>query len=193
MAKPAFAAAWFVIVIVLAILWVFPGVLFPHPGTNTAIFLGDIELPLLLVEMVGMAIVFVLTRGAHATVVRVALSVFLLGVALDLLIGLVTFGNLSNDRFATLLFLSVPVGLAGVVGLIVSLATGSSRRLDIVQATVYGVSAAAVFGVWTMARGSQDWLLAPYGFDIVLLILVLGIALAVLPIGARVKNPQAPG
>jgi hypothetical protein len=192
-ARPLFAAAWFVMVVVLAILWVLPEVLFPRPGTNDAILLSDLEWPLLLVELVGMAVAFVVTRRAHATVVRVALSVFLLGVALDLVIGLVTFGNLSNDRFAALLFLSVPVGFAGVVGLIVSLAIGSSRRLEIARGAVYGVAAAVVFGVWTMVRGAQDWLLAPYGFDILLLILVLGLALAVLPIGTRVKSPEAPG
>ncbi|TME66637.1 MAG: hypothetical protein E6I50_10460 [Chloroflexi bacterium] len=80
-----------------------------------------------------------------------------------------------------------------MVGLIVSLLTGSPRRSDIVRGAVYGVAAAAVFGVWTMARGSKDWLLAPYGFDILLLILVLGIALAVLPIRASVRSPEAPG
>ena len=97
------------IVAALAILWVFPILLFPHPETNEAIWLSNLELVVLLVGLVGLVAVLAIRRE-HATVMRVGLGIFLLGVAADFVIGLVTFGNMSDDRFLPLVFL--PVRLA---------------------------------------------------------------------------------
>jgi len=45
-----------------------------------------------------------------------------------------------------------------------------------------GVVAAAIVTLWLLARGATDWLQAPYGFDIYVLITVA--AAAVLIMGA---------
>jgi hypothetical protein len=39
-----------------------------------------------------------------------------------------------------------------------------------VMGAVRGAAHAAVVGVWLLARGANDWLQAPYGFDIYCLI-----------------------
>lgn len=169
------------VVILAAIvgLWLLPNA-FPNPGTNDAIWLSSMEIPVFLVGIVGLVIALAVFRGSRGTVVRVALGVFLLGSALSFVAGLFAFCNLSDDRCAPLLFAPFPFGLAGVVALVVGLTLSGRRLRDILVGLAYGVAAALVFLVWFLARGSRDWLLAPYGFDIVALILVLGAAVAVL-------------
>jgi hypothetical protein len=192
-ARPVYTVVWILLAIALVGLWLLPSLLFPRPGTNDAIVLSDLELPLVLLEIAGVACALALIRGPSATLVRLALGVFLLGVAVDLVIGFVVFGNLSNDRFGALLLLPVPIGVTGLVALVVGVATGASARRDIARGVVNGLGAAVVVGVWTQVRGARDWLLAPYGLDIVLLVLVLGVALAVLPGADRVRDSAPPG
>jgi hypothetical protein len=189
-AEPARLAAAAVLIAVLALLWVFPIVLFSHPETNEAIWLSNLEMLLLLAELAGLVAVLVIRRE-HATVMRIALGIFLLGVAADFVIGLVAFGNMSNDRFLPLLFFPVPFGLAGLVTLVVGLALGGMRRPELLRGAGYGLGAAGVVGAWILLRGSRDWLLAPYGFDILVLILVIGAGVVVL--SGNVRKPAAGG
>ena len=81
----------------------FPGLVFPHPGVSDAIALSDAEWPVLLVVVAGASTAFAVFRGEPGVVVRAALGVFLLGVAAVLVLDLILFGNLSNDRFGPLI------------------------------------------------------------------------------------------
>lgn len=162
----------------IVLLWVFPIVVFPHPSTNEAIELSNLEWLVLLAGLAGVVVLLIrLPRAAVA--VRIGLGIFLLGVAAALVIGLFVFGNFSDDRFLPLLFLPFPIGGAGVVALAVGLAL-SPRRAQLLQGAIFGVAAALFVGTWIFVRGSRDWLQAPYGFDELVLVLVVGAAIVVL-------------
>jgi hypothetical protein len=178
------------LIAILVVLWVFPIVLFSHPETNEAIWLSNLEMLLLLAGLVGLVAVLVIRRE-HATVMRIALGIYLLGVAADFVIGLVAFGNMSDDRFLPLLFFPVPIGLAGLVTFVVGLGLSGMRRPELFRGAGYGLAAAAVVGIWILLRGSRDWLLAPYGFDIVVLILVIGAGVVLL--GGNVRKAATGG
>jgi len=167
-----------VLIAILVLLWVFPSVLFPHPSTNEAIELSALELPVLLAGLLGLVAAIVVFRGRQSTVLRVGLGVFLLGVAADFVLGLSAFGNLSDDRFMPLLFLPVPIGLAGLLTLITGFIGMGRARRDILLGAGIGFAAAAFVAVWTLVRSSRDWLQAPYGFDIAVLIVVVGVVVA---------------
>ena len=166
------------IVVAIVVLWVFPAVLFPHPSTNEAIELSSLEWLVLGVGLVGLVVVLIrLPRSASAA--RIGLGVFLLGVAAAFVIGLLVFGNFQDDRFLPLLVLPIPIGGAGVVSLAVGLAL-SPPRAQVLQGVIFGVAAGLFVGAWILLRGSRDWLLAPYGFDVLVLLLVVGSAIVVL-------------
>ena len=172
------------VALVLVLLWLMPGVLFPHPGTNDALELSALG-PLLYLITLGastLSLVGVAVRGWKAEG-TVGLGVFLLGVAAVFVLAIVAFGNFSNDRFAPLFLtpvLAVPVGAALVV--VAGGVLRSSPRGNLWLGGVRGVVAAAVVAVWVLARGATDWLQAPYGFDVYVLITVA--AAVVLYLGA---------
>jgi len=150
-------------------LWVLPPLAFPSPGANDAIVLADLSVPLVGVILLASIAALVLGyRRRWSSTGPVALGAFLIGVAIAMVIGLVTFGNLSNDRFLALLFLPVLFVPFGIVVLAVGLtvrSTGHARR-----GLVIGGVATALLIAWVLARGAREWLLAPYGFDVLLLI-----------------------
>jgi hypothetical protein len=150
-------------------LWVLPPLAFPSPGANDALALANLSLPLVGAILLASILAVVLGyRRRWASAGPVALGAFLIGVAAALLIGLVTFGNMSNDRFLVLLFLPVLFVPFGIVVLAIGLtvrSTGHARH-----GLVIGGLATALLVVWVLARGARDWLHAPYGFDILLLI-----------------------
>ena len=162
----------------IALLWLFPIVLFPHPSTNEAIALSNLEWLILAAGLAGL-VVLLIRLPPSASAIRISLGIFLLGAAASLLIGLFAFGNFQDDRFLPLLFLPFPIGLAGVVTLGVGLAL-RPHRAQLSQAAIFGVVAAAFSCGWILLRGSRDWLQAPYGFDVLLLIVVVGGAIVVL-------------
>lgn len=166
----------------------FPGIVFPHPGTNDAIGLADAEWPLVLLEMVGAVAAYVVFRGQRGAWVRAALGVFLLGAALSLVVGLFVFGNLSNDRYGPLLVFPPVIGLVGLVGIVIAVAAGSSYRLQLIRGAYSGGAVALGFGAWTLVRGARAWLVAPYGFDLFLLILVFGAGLVYIGTGPAVRR-----
>jgi hypothetical protein len=178
--------------LVLVLLWLMPGVLFPHPGTNDALELAYLG-PLLylitlgagLLSLVGMA---VLGWKAEGTV---GLGVFLLGVAAAFVEAIFIFGNFSNDRFAPLFLtplLAVPVG---VVLVVIGLVIRSRRRGNPLLGAMRGAAAAALIAVWILARGATDWLQAPYGFDIYVLITIAAAVELYLGADARRQKPAA--
>ncbi|HUE59313.1 MAG TPA: hypothetical protein VMO88_06995 [Acidimicrobiales bacterium] len=185
MARTWRIASLAVLVAAAVVLWVFPLVLFPHPATNEAIALSNLEWLVLLAGLAGVVVALIrLPRAAAAT--RIGLGIFLLGVAAAIVIGLFAFGNFQDDRFLPLLFLPFPIGGAGVVALAVGLAL-SPPRGQVLRGATFGVVAAAFVCAWILVRGSRDWLLAPYGFDVLVLILVAGAAIVVL------SRPEANG
>jgi hypothetical protein len=97
-------------------LWVLPPLAFPSPGANDAVALANWSLPLVGAILLAsiLALVFGYPRR-WSSAGPVALGAFLIGVAVALLIGLVTFGNMSNDRFLPLLFLPVLFVPFGIV------------------------------------------------------------------------------
>jgi hypothetical protein len=166
-------------VVSIVVLWVFPMVLFPQPSTNEAIELSNLEWLVLLAGLAGLVVVLIrLPRSATAA--RIGLGIFLLGAAAALVIGLLVFGNLQDDRFLPLLVLPVPIGGAGVAALAVGLALSPPRRAQVLQGVIFGLAAAVFAGAWILLRGSRDWLLAPYGFDVLVLLPVVGSAIVVL-------------
>jgi hypothetical protein len=180
------------VAVVLVLLWLMPGVLFPHPGTNDALELSALG-PLLYLITLGaslLSLVGVAVRGWKAEAL-LGLGVFLLGVAAAFVLAIATFGNFSNDRFAPLFLtplLAVPVGVVLVVA---GLVMRSGRRENRLLGAVRGAAAAAVVTFWVLARGATVWLQAPYGFDIYLLIAVA--AAVVLYLGADVAGKRVKG
>jgi len=134
-------------------LWVLPPRAFPNPGANDAIVLADLSLP--LVGAMLLASIVALIGGYRrrwSSAGPVALGTLLIGVAAALVIGLVTFGNMSNDRFLALLFLPVLFVPFGIVVLAVGLtvrSTGNAR-----QGLVIGGLATAVLIAWVLGTRS---------------------------------------
>jgi hypothetical protein len=171
---------------ILVLLWLMPGVLFPHPGINEALELSAAG-PLLYVITLGaggLSLVGVGLRG-WKTEGPVGLGVFLLGVAAAFGLAIVTFGNSSDDRFLPLFFtpaLAVPVGVATVVAGLMMRSRSRGRPL---AGGVRGMAAASVVAVWLLARGANGWLQAPYGFDVFVLIAVAAATVLYLGVGTR--------
>lgn len=194
MAKPR-RRRWESLAVLIAMLAVlsFPNLAFPHPMTNDAIGLSDAEWPLLLLEVAGAVTVYAVFRGWRGAVIRAGVGVFLFGAAISLVVGLLVFGNASNDRFAPLLLFPPVFGLVGLAGIVVAVAAGVQFRRDLVRGAGYGLAFAFAFGSWSLVRGARAWLLAPYGFDLILLIGVLGVGLVVLGTSPNLKKSAAPG
>ena len=186
------ATAVILFVALVAVL-AFPSMLFAHPGTNDAIVVADAEWPLLLLVLGGAVVVYVVFRGEGGAVVRVALGTFLTGAAVALVVGLLTFGNTSNDRFAPLIFFPPVIALVGLAGIVVAVAAHSRQREELIRGAFYGLALAVFFGAILLIRGARDWLLAPYGFDFFLLMLVLGAVLIMVGAGPRVRNSPPGG
>lgn len=168
-------------------LWVLPALAFPKPGPNDAIALADLSLPLVgatLVALTGALIGGYRRRWASAG--PVALGTFCIGAAAALVIGLVTFGNMSNDRFLALLFLPVLFTPFGIVVLAVGLTVRSTGQTG--HALVIGGLGTAVLIAWVLARGARDWVLAPYGFDVLLLVTLESAVVYIA--GATLQRPQ---
>lgn len=168
-------------------LWIVPSRAFPSPGVNDAIVLADLSLP--LVGAILLASIVALIQGYRrrwSPAGPVALGTFLIGVAAALVIGLVTFGNMSNDRFLALLFLPVFFVPFGIVVLAAGLTLKSAGHA--LHGLVIGGLATAVLIAWVLARGARDWLLAPYGFDILLLIALESAVVYIA--GASLRRPE---
>ncbi|HYM96264.1 MAG TPA: hypothetical protein VET26_03100, partial [Candidatus Sulfotelmatobacter sp.] len=119
----------------------------------------------------------------------VALGTFLIGVSCVFVIVLITVGNISDDRFGPLLFLPVLYFVAGAVILL----SGSGPRAGVRVGLAIGGAASILLLAWMLARGSRDWLAAPYGFDILLLIALeaTGAYAGASTLGARGESPTA--
>ena len=170
-----------------AVLWVLPPFAFPSPGANDAIALANLSLPLVGAILLASILALVLGyRRRWSSAGPVALGAFLIGGAAALLIGLVTFGNMSNDRFLPLLFLPVLFVPFGIVALAVGLTVRSTGHAR--DGLVIGGLATALLVAWVLARGARDWLLAPYGFDILLLIALEGVVVYIA--GASRGRPE---
>jgi hypothetical protein len=182
----------------------FPLAVFPHPRINDAIWLADLLWPLLLVEIGAAAVVYAVFRGERGAVIRMGLGVLLVGSALTLVVSLFVFGNLSNDRFAPLVFFPPVLAITGIAGIVVAVAAGVRRRRELIVGVYYGLALAFFFAAWTLTRGARAWLQAPYGFDLLLLLLVLGVGMVVLgtspnvwalasPLGRLIDGPRRTG
>ena len=174
MARPTRLVPAVIVAVALAILWAFPSVAFPNPGTNDAIWLANLELALLLLGGVGLTVA-VVRGGPRRAVISAGLGAFVVGSAAALLLGFAVFGNNSNDRFLPLVFL--PPLLAGPGFLLILIGLLLRRDRDLLRAGAVGGVAAVVVAAWVLLRGSRDWLLAPYGFDEIAVVLVVGAAL----------------
>lgn len=155
-------------------LWLFPLVVFPNPRTNDAIWLANLDLLVLLVGAVGV-VVAIIRGGQRRAAVCVELGVYLVGVAAAFLLGFAVFGNNSDDRFLPLLFLPPFIAAPGLLLVVVGLLLRGDRR-ELLGDAAYGAVAAGVLAAWVLVRGARDWLLAPYGFDEVAVIIVIGVA-----------------
>jgi hypothetical protein len=74
------------------------------------------------------------------------------------------------------------------VTLVSSLATMRPLRPNLARGAFYGLAGAILVGAWVLLRGAREWLVAPYGFDIALLIIV--VAVAVVLMAAKAPRPQ---
>ena len=172
-------ASFYVLIAVLAVM-AFPLIVFPHPRTNDAIALADLELPLLLIEVVLAIVAYVVFKGERGALIGAGLGVYLFASAIALVVGLFAFGNLSNDRFAPLLFIPPVLAVVGLAGAVVAITAGHLYRAALWRGAGYGVALALGFGAWTLVRGARAWLEAPYGFDLLLLLGILGVGVVVL-------------
>ncbi len=165
------AVALVAVPVALAALWGFPFVVFPSPGPNDAPWLWTLPIP-----VVGLTLAASFTavgferRRRRPAAASVALGTYMAGVAVAFLIGLLTVANLTDDRFWPFLVSPVVFGPAGLVLVLAGVVGRSVARSEVFQGTLTGAVAALFLLVWMLARGSRDWLLAPYGFDICLLI-----------------------
>ena len=176
--------AWIVgLAVILVLLWIMPAVLFPHPGVNDAIEFAYFGPLIFLMTLIAALLSNVGVRlWGWRVEGPVGLGVFFLGIAAAFVLSIYAFGNFSNDRFAPLfltVLLSVPVGIAIVI---TGFLLRGRRRGRLLIGMARGVVAAAIVTLWLLARGATDWLQAPYGFDIYVLITVA--AAAVLFMGA---------
>lgn len=171
-----------VFVAVLGALWLFPALLFPSPAINEANELAAWAAPLLLVVPLAAVMSLFLFRRRRPAAVPIGLAVYLLGVTGAMVLGLAVFGNFSNDQFLPLVVFPFPAGIAGFVTLVSPLATTRPVWPQLRRGAVSGLIGALVVGAWILLRGARDWLVAPYGLDIALLIIVLaaGVVLSVL-------------
>ena len=165
-------------VAVLVVLWVIPLIFFSNPGTNDAIWLSNLEFLLVLVGWV-VAIVAVVRSGARRGAVSGELGVFEVVAAAGLVLGLVVFGNMSDDRFLPLIFVPPLIAAPGLLLIVVGLLATTNRR-ELLRPAIYGAAAGLLVAAWILARGSRDWLLAPYGFDELAVIVVGAAALVAL-------------
>lgn len=175
---------------VLLLLWVMPGVLFPHPDHNEAIDLSVLG-PLLYLITLGaclLSLVWVWRQGWKAEG-PIGLGVFLLGLAAAFVLAIVTFGNNSDDRFAPLLITPVLAAPVGVVIVVAGLVMRSRRRGKPLIGAVRGAIAAGAVAVWLLARRAADWLQAPYGFDVYGLIAVAAASVLYLGVDTR-SDPE---
>lgn len=162
-------------------LWVMPGALFAHPGANDAIQLSALgPLVFLITLVVTVLFPLVMRRLGRGTVGSVGVGVLVLGLLPAFGTAIVMFGNFQNDRFAPLFLSPVLAVPAGIVVLVLSVGTGSSTSRQRWQAAALGVGAAVLVTLWILGRGAAVWLLAPYGFDLYLLILLAAVSLAFL-------------
>jgi hypothetical protein len=156
---------------VIAALWSFPSFAFPHPRTNDAIELSNLEVPLVgvifLASFVGLRMAWTRHLAASGSV---AVGVLMVGVGAVFLALLLAFGNLSNDRFGTLLFAPFVFAPVGAIILLVALIMPGRRPGDVRRGLTLAGLALVFLTIWGLGRGARDWLLAPYGFDILLLI-----------------------
>jgi len=172
---------------VLGALWLFPVLLFPNPAINEANELAAWGTPLLLVVPVAAVVSLFLFRKRRPAAVPIGLAVYVLGVAGAMLLGLTVFGNFSNDQFLPLVLFPYPAGVAGLVTLVSALATTHPLWPQLRRGALGGSIAAVAVGGWILLRGARDWLVAPYGFDIALLIIVLAAAVVVSVSMARMR------
>lgn len=172
--------------VVVVLLWVMPGVLFPHPGVNEALELSALGGLLFLITLVGgvlsLAGIAVLGWKAEGPV---GLGVLLLGLAPAFALAIVTFGNFSNDRFAALFLTPVLALPAGIAIVVAGLAMRSRPRGRLLLGAVRGAAAAGAVALWLLARGAADWLQAPYGFDVYGLIAAVGATVIYLGVDTR--------
>jgi hypothetical protein len=175
-----------ILVTSVAVLWAFPTALFRQPTAPGEIGVASWEFPIF--ALISFAAVTSLLFRSRWPAIPIGFGAYLLGVATDLIVGFLSFGNGTDDRYMPLVVLPFLISLAGLISLLGGI-TGK-RRLwrHLWLGTVLGVSAAAVVGNWVLMRGGRDWLRAPYGFDITLLVVVL--AVAVIAVGSRIR-PQA--
>lgn len=159
------------VLLVLAGLWIFPSVMFPNPGANDAPILWTAPMPIVGLTLLGSlaAVIVDRVKGKSATA-SIALGTYMVGVAVVFLISLVTFANLSNDRYWPFLLTPVVFVPAGIALILIGLVGRSVSSSEIARGLGVAVAATVFLLVWMLARGSRDWLLAPYGFDICLLI-----------------------
>lgn len=162
--------------VVLVALWLVPVLLFPNPKPNEAIEFAAWGVPLLLTVPLATVVSLVLYRKRWPAALPIGLAVYLLGVAADMVLGLTAFGNFSNDQFLPLVLFPSPAGLAGFVTLVVVMVATRPLWPPLERGAVSGFIGAAVVGVWILMRGARDWLVAPYGFDIAVLIIVVAVA-----------------
>jgi 4-amino-4-deoxy-L-arabinose transferase-like glycosyltransferase len=147
--------------------------LFSNPAINEANELAAWSAPLLLVVPLAAVVSLFLFRRRRPAAVPIGLGVYLLGVVAAMVLGLSVFGNFSNDQFLPLVLFPYPAGLAGLVTLVSAVATTRPLWPQLRRGALSGLIAAVVVGAWILLRGARDWLVAPYGFDIALLIIVL--------------------
>lgn len=169
-------------------LWFFPSVVFPKPGVDEAMVLADLTLPLVGVVLLADIVLVLIGNGrGWSTAAPLALGVYLLGVVLAFVVGSNSFANMAEDRFDPLFYLPGLFLVAGIVVLIVGLRRrieGSARA-----GMMIGGVASALLVVWMIVRGPRDWLRAPYGFDILLLIAFVSVVVYVA--GAAWRLPVA--
>lgn len=152
-------------------LWIFPAIFFPAPGANDAPILWNLPLPVAGLTLIGSFVAVARGRQIGDSMAgSVALGVYLIGVAAAFVIGLLVFANLSNDRYWPFLLSPVVFGPAGIGVLGIAVAGKHVSRTELISGTVTGVIATVALVFWLLARGARDWLLAPYGFDVCLLI-----------------------
>jgi hypothetical protein len=178
-----------VLVAAVAALWVSPTMFFQQPAPRGEIGAAAWEFPIF--ALIALAAVVALIFRKRWPAVPISFGVYLLGVGADLLLGYFGFGNSSDDRYMPLVVLPFLVGFAGLVSLLAGVM--AKRRLwrHVWLGAIVGLAATVVVGVWVLQRGAPDWLLAPYGFDITLLVAVL--AVAVIAIGSIIRRgPSTP-
>ena len=184
-------AAAGVFIVLVGALWLFPALVFPNPALNEANELAAWSAPLLLVAPVAAVASLFLFRRRRPPAVPIGLAVYVLCVAAAMLLGLSVFGNFSNDQFLPLVLFPYPAGIAGLVTLISSLATTRPLRPNLGRGAFYGLVGAILVGAWVLLRGARDWLVAPYGFDIALLIIVAAVAVVLMAAKAPRQQPTS--